>query len=156
MTGVGTVVIVRPGRGTHYRIGPDHFRTKGGPRERTDAFAVIESEGRAGVPGPPPHVHRGFEEAWYILEGRVRFTTGRRTTSATPGTYLLVPRGVAHTFEVEGRSRARWLGIFSPARYVGLVQELGDVLPAHGPPDPARIRRLFAKYDSALVGATHE
>ena len=151
MTAVGRVLTFGPGDGPEFPIGPDRFRTKRSPRQRPGAFSVIVYEGAAGVPGPPPHVHRSFEEAWYILEGKVRFTSAGRSVTATPGMYLFVPRGVAHTFAVQGRKAARWLGILSPGRYVGLLEELGHVIPAEGPPDLAGIRRLFSRYDTELL-----
>lgn len=144
-------MIVPPGGGTEFRIAADRFRRKGSSSERTAAFSVIEYEGAPGGMGPPLHVHRTFEEAWYILEGEVEFTAAGKVTRAVPGHYLLVPRGVAHTFRVAGPGPARWVGIFSPGRYVGMVEELGAVIPAHGPPDPQRMQRLFAKWGSAIV-----
>ena len=151
MTIRGRAFVLGPGGGTEHRIAEDRFLTKGRPSERVEPFCVIEYEGAPGVPGPPIHIHRSFDEAWYILDGKVRFTAGGKTVEAVPGTYLLVPRGVPHGFEVAGRKPARWIGIFSPGRYVGLVEELGAVIPEAGPPDLRAIARLFAKYDSEIV-----
>ena len=150
MTAIGKVFRLGPGEGTEFRIGADRFRTKGRAPERSDAFAVVEYEGAPGFPGPPPHRHRSFEEAWFVLDGEVTFLSGDASLPARAGSYLFVPRGVPHTFRVEGRRPARWLGIFSPGRYVGLVEELGSALPADGPPDEAALRRVFEKYDTEL------
>ena len=151
MTGSGTVVVYGPGKGEEFRVAADRFLRKGDSAHRSEAFSVIEYEGAAGFPGPPPHVHRSFEEAWFILEGKVAFTADSQTISAERGTFLFVPRGVAHTFRVLGERRARWLGIFSPGRYVGLVEELGPLMPLNGPPNLAAVARLFAKYDTEMV-----
>jgi quercetin dioxygenase-like cupin family protein len=142
-----------PGEGRESRIGEDRFVTKGSASQRSESFSIIEYEGAAGVPGPPPHLHRTFEEAWYILEGEVILTADGRAIHATPGTYLFVPRGIAHSFQVTGSQPARWLGIFSPGRFVGLVEELGALIPANGPPNMAELARLFAKYDSEILPA---
>jgi len=96
-------------------------------------------------------MHRTFEEAWFILEGEVAFTADGGTIAAKRGTFLYVPRGVPHTFHVVGERPARWLGIFSPGRYVGLIEELGPLMPANGLPDMAAVTRLFARYDSEIV-----
>lgn len=151
MTGIGRPVIVPPGGGTEFRIAGDRFRRKGEARERTAAFSVIEYEGAPGGIGPPLHVHRSFEEAWFLLDGEVEFTAAGTVTRATAGTYLLLPRGVPHSFRVAGRKPARWLGVFSPGRYVGLVEEIGALIPAVGPPDARAMRRLFAKWGSEIV-----
>ena len=81
----------------------------------------------------------------------MKFTSGKDEIRATPGTYLFVPRGVPHTFEVVGTVPARWVGIFSPGKFVRLVEELGPLVPVHAPPSPTRVAQLFAKYDTDLV-----
>ena len=151
MTARGKVVVYASGEGEEFRVGADRFLRKGDSAHRSEAFSVIEYEGAAGIPGPPPHVHRSFEEAWFILEGEVAFTAEGRTIAAERGTFLFVPRGVAHTFRVVRERPARWLGIFSPGRFVGLVEELGPLMPLNGPPDMAAVGRLFAKYDTEMV-----
>jgi len=151
MTGIGRARIVEAGAGPAFPIGADRFVRKTGAPRRSDPFAVIEYVGQHGIPGPPPHRHRSFEEAWFILDGEVEFTVGSRATRAGSGTYVGIPRGVPHTFRVVGERPARWLGLFAPGRYVRLLEELGRVLPAHGPPDPKRIVALFRRYDTELV-----
>jgi mannose-6-phosphate isomerase-like protein (cupin superfamily) len=151
MTAMGTPVSVGPRQGPSHRIGEDTFVVKGDSRSVDDAFSVIEYRGAPGVPGPPPHIHRGFVEAWYILEGEVSFIAGGRAIAAKPGAYLLVPRGVPHAFQVEGTTPAKWLGIFAPGHYVQLLEELGPLIPQRGPPDLTEVRSLFARYDTELV-----
>jgi quercetin dioxygenase-like cupin family protein len=152
MTTIGKVVALGPEQGTKFRIAEDRFRTMGRPAQRSEAFSVIEYEGAAGIPGPPPHIHHSFEEAWFILDGKVKFTADGRAIAAERGSYLFVPRGVVHSFQVVGKRPARWLGIFSPGRFVGLIEELGPLIPVRGPPNFAALARLFAKYDSGMVG----
>jgi hypothetical protein len=50
-------------------------------------------------------------------------------------------------------TNARWVGIFAPGRYQGLVAELGSILPPEGPPDPAKLAVVFSKWDTELVNA---
>ena len=150
MTLQGKVHVSLPGEGAAHHIGLDKFLTKGPARDGTESFSVVEYEGAAGQPGPPSHIHRTFDEAWYILEGNVAFRSNANVIEARRGTYLFVPRGVAHTFQVQGSTPARWIGIFSPGRFVGLVEELGALMPPSGPPNVAELNRLFAKYDTEL------
>jgi len=152
VTTSGTVVVFGAGEGTEFRIAADRFLRKGDATQRSEAFSVVEYEGAAGLPGPPLHVHRTFEEAWFILEGQVAFAANTRTIAADRGSFLYVPRGVTHTFRVVGERSARWLGIISPARYVSLLEELGPLMPARGPPDMVAVARLFDKYDTEIVG----
>ena len=65
---------------------------------------------------------------------------------------VLVPRDAPHTFRVAGGAPARWLGVFSPAGGLGLIEELGEILPADGPPDVEKVMALFARYQTEVVG----
>jgi hypothetical protein len=67
---------------------------------------------------------------------------------AGPGDFVLVPRGVVHTFENAGSSEARFLEVAAPGAFVGYFEELLAAVPADGgPPDPATMAALYEKYD---------
>lgn len=148
MTAIASKTVVAPGGGRQVRIGADLLTYKGASEQ--DLFSLVEYEAAAGVPGPPPHLHRSFEEAFYVLEGEVDFTMDGRTIRLTCGSFVAVPRGAVHTFATVG-GPARWVGIFAPGRYEKLVEELGALLPAEGPPDAAAIATLFQRYDTETV-----
>jgi quercetin dioxygenase-like cupin family protein len=152
MSAGGRVVIRAPGEGRDFTIARDRVVVKGVTAHDGDGFAVVEYEGAAGAPGPPLHIHRGFEECWYILDGEVDFSLGEEVHRVGAGAFVLVPRDAVHTFRVAGGAPARWLGIFSPANGLGLIEELGDILPADGPPDVERVMALFARYQTEIVG----
>jgi mannose-6-phosphate isomerase-like protein (cupin superfamily) len=149
MTTGADAIVLEPGGGRKFSIGADEVFLKGSTEHEGDGFSVVEYRG-AVQPGPPMHVHHSFEECWVILEGEVEFRVADRTTIGRAGSFLLVPRGVHHTFQV--RSPAKWVGIFSPARYVGLIEELGRLIPTDGPPDDDAILTLFKRYESEIVG----
>jgi mannose-6-phosphate isomerase-like protein (cupin superfamily) len=151
VSGYGHAVALGPGKGRRFTIGPDHVLVKGATQHAGEGFAVVEYHGASNNPGPPPHVHRTFEECWFILDGEVDFTMNGNVVRARAGSFFLVPRGTSHTFQVVGPSSARWVGIFSPARYMGLIEELGKLIPTDGPPDPAAVAALFARYDTDIV-----
>jgi len=138
-----------PGGGRRFSIGADEVLFKGATEHEGDGFSVVEYHG-AVQPGPPMHVHHTFEECWVILDGEVELRIADQTTVGRAGSFLLVPRGVHHTFQV--LSPARWIGIFSPARYVGLIEELGRLIPKDGPPDQDAVVALFKRYDTEIVG----
>ena len=89
--------------------------------------------------GPPPHVQTREEEGFYVLEGRVTFWIQGEREEADPGTFLHVPRGVAHNFRNESDREALMLIWFAPAgiermftkmaadpdRYVEIAEEHG-------------------------------
>jgi len=96
--------------------------------------------------GIPLHRHRTEDEAWYVLEGRLRFQLGTKEFDAGAGAGVLLPRGTAHTFWNPGPESARYLLIVGP-KTEGLLEAL------HGPtpPDPATLRALYASFDVELL-----
>jgi mannose-6-phosphate isomerase-like protein (cupin superfamily) len=59
------------------------------------AFSLTEFVGTAEGAWTVPHLHRGFEELFFVLDGEFTFTVGGEPVVAGPGTYVLV--GVAVT-----------------------------------------------------------
>jgi len=91
VTGDGHVV--RPGEGrcvdlgvVSMRVLADSEAVPGG------SFTLAEFSGAGAGPWTVPHVHRGFEESFFILDGSFSFTIGEEVHEATAGMYLLVPR----------------------------------------------------------------
>jgi quercetin dioxygenase-like cupin family protein len=58
------------------------------------------------------HVHTADDEAWHVLEGRLRFKFADREIDAVAGTTVFVPAGLAHTYEAIEPSR--YLIILTP------------------------------------------
>jgi mannose-6-phosphate isomerase-like protein (cupin superfamily) len=115
-------------------------------------MAVCEMSVPAGFPGPPAHVHHGFDEAIYVLDGELLVVTGRSDARPIPaGSLVLAPRGTRHTFRNPGDRPVRVLGIWSPGSALGFMEDVGAALPASGPPDPARIAEVYRRHNSEVV-----
>ena len=65
----------------------------------------------------PPHVHRDTDEWSYVLEGRVGARVGDDEFTAEPGSWILKPRGVMHTFWNAGPASARIIELLTPGRF---------------------------------------
>jgi quercetin dioxygenase-like cupin family protein len=65
--------------------------------------------------GPPPHIHRREDEAFYVLEGSLTFFTGGQRQVRGPGSFLSLPRGSEHSFKNETDQPARALLHVAPA-----------------------------------------
>jgi quercetin dioxygenase-like cupin family protein len=89
-----------------------------------------------GERGPDPHVHRRHVDAFYVLDGEMTYTFGRedRSVAAGPGTFVLIPPGVVHTFVNESDGEVRWLNFHAPD--AGFAQFLrdGSAWDSEGPP----------------------
>lgn len=92
----------------------------------------------------PLHVHHADDEAWYVLEGVLRFRLGDEVVEAGPRSAVLAPKGVAHAYGNARRGEAaRYLLMMTP-RILALVQALH----APGAGDYAEI---FRAHDSELL-----
>lgn len=71
------------------------------------AFSLMERELPPSGRKPPPHIHTSCEEAFYVLDGEVEFSLDSTSFLGRPGSFVLVPGGVAHTFGNAGTTPAR-------------------------------------------------
>ena len=73
--------------------------------------------------GPPPHNHP-WDEAYYVLEGEVRFTLGDQQTVAKRGDFVYVPAGTLHAFQGASATPARILFFDAPAHAGSFFREV--------------------------------
>jgi mannose-6-phosphate isomerase-like protein (cupin superfamily) len=93
----------------------------------------------------PLHVHHDDDEAWYVLDGALRFRLGDHTFEAGPGGAVMAPKGTPHSYGNARRGEpARYLLVMTP-RIRALVQALHE-------PGVADHAEIFRAYDSELLG----
>lgn len=93
------------------------------------------------------HTHRDVNELSYVLEGEIGARIGDQELHAGPGTLVLKPKGIPHTFWNAGSSPARLLELIWPAGFERYFEELDQLLSStDGQPDPAQIVQLADKY----------
>jgi mannose-6-phosphate isomerase-like protein (cupin superfamily) len=125
--------------------------------ERTGgAYGLVEAIGPAGS-SPPLHIHHREDEAFWLLEGELTVRCGEQTFTARPGSFTFLPRGVPHSFVVEGDAPARLLSLSSPGGFEGYFAEAGrpaehDGLPPFEPADVGLLRRVGERYGLEIVG----
>ena len=117
-----------------------------------DLLEATFHEGHA----PPLHIHHAEDEAFYVLEGRIRFRRGDTEFVAGAGDFVWNPRGVPHAFKVED-GPARALVLTTPSGFVQFVAEVGEPAQAPRLPDDHRydtdkLMALADKYGLEVVG----
>lgn len=112
------------------------------------AYELFEARTARGA-GPPLHVHRAREEAFYVVSGRFRIVCGDHETEAGPGGFVIVPRGTPHRFEALA-DEGRLVFVVSPPGLEGFFRD-GAKMRAAGRPDLDVRRELAQRYDSHLV-----
>ncbi len=145
-------LVVPPGEGKSVWLGGLGVDFKIWGEQTGRLFAVVE---HPMVPGRlvPPHVHVDEDEYSYVLQGRFGARVGEVDLLAGPGTYLLKPRNIPHTFWNPGPEPARMIETIAPAGFERFFDELADVFAAAGagPPDQERMGELAARYHLSFV-----
>lgn len=118
-------------------------------------YGVIETELDAHR-GTPFHRHTAEDEAFYVLDGELElFLEGGQKLSGNAGSYIHIPRGMAHGFRT--RCRTRLLVLSDATGFVDFTREYGvpaprAELPPPTQPDFPRLEALAAKYHIELLG----
>ena len=113
------------------------------------AIALTEFAGTGEGAWTVPHLHRGFEESFFILDGLFTFTVGEEAIAASPGMYILVPRSTEHKISTAAGG-GRFLTLMVPGGLEEMFFELGR-LPPNVIRDPATRAAISARYDSIPV-----
>ncbi len=91
-------VVITPEEGKSVSLGALGVIHKISGRDTGGSFSVVEHPMEPGTLGALPHTHTNEDEYSFVLEGEVGVLIGDDEYRATPGTYILKPRGVPHTF----------------------------------------------------------
>jgi quercetin dioxygenase-like cupin family protein len=126
----------RPGAGSSRAYLGHLFSFLAESRQTDGGLAVMEVTVRKGLE-PPPHTHSREDETYYVLDGRWSFDVGGEPFAAEPGSLVFMPRGVPHSFSIDGDG-ARALVILTPGGLEDAFRELSEpTAQAHGlPPRP--------------------
>lgn len=73
--------------------------------------------------GPPPHEHP-WDEAYFVISGRVRFVIGDAVRVFEAGDFVYAPGGVVHGFKGVEETPARVLVFDAPATAEGFFRDL--------------------------------
>jgi mannose-6-phosphate isomerase-like protein (cupin superfamily) len=143
----GHAYTVAPGEGRTADVGIAQMRVLAAGEATTNrAFTLAEFTGGEG-PWTVPHLHRGMEESFFVLDGEFTVPVGEETIPAGPGSYVLVPRGTRHTISA-GAGGGRLLVLMVPGNdWHEMFFELAN-LPPDSITDPTVRAAISAKYDS--------
>jgi len=143
-------ILLGPGAGVTVENplgGPLTFKACGD--ETGGRMLAFESTAAPGE-GPPLHVHANEDEVVYALEGAFRFQLDGEVMDAPMGSFMFIPRGVAHTWQNVGDEPARLLVVFAPAGmeafFVRFSEHVGEGEPAEA------FRRFGGEAGMGVVG----
>ena len=119
-----------------------------------DGISVLEHRMPYGS-SAPLHLHRTEDELFQILEGEYRVKVQDQERRVGPGTILLAPKGVPHTYRVESRQGGRCLTMTVRGDFERFVRAISR--PAERPelPKPAGLPSAHAMQALRATAARH-
>ena len=139
------VSIVSPDGGELIELGPATIRILEDGATTAHRLGIGEITLAPHSDGPPQHRHAEHDEGFYVVSGTVRFTVGHTVHDAPPGTLVMVPPGVPHTFANLGDHPVVMVNTFTPDLYVQYFRDLRDTM-ATGESMPQAAAEMMARY----------
>ena len=126
-------------------------------KETDGTLSLVEIASPPNSPAVPPHSHREMDELFYVVEGEYEFTLAGRISRAPAGTFVHVPKGVAHSFRNAGATRAHLVDYHLPGGFEQFFEDAGveasdDVTPPTlPPPDFEKLAALLDRHGMNLA-----
>lgn len=147
MGGAGRGGIIGAAEGHLIELPGWRMRIKVRASDTGGSLTLIEGQMAAGLPGAPEHVHAGHDEAFFVIDGSLRFRIGDGYREAVAGETVFASRGLAHGFSNPGGTDARYLVALTPSGYEFYFERLAAMIREHGSmPDRETLTRLLAEH----------
>lgn len=130
--------MLRPGEGV---IGFD-ASVKAGKSSTGGAFTFIESLTGGGAPW---HVHSREDEYLYVVSGELKVWCGKEVFEVGPASFVFLPRGVAHAWDVVSQEKATVLMMTVPGMLEEFLREF------HATAEKQARDQIAAKYGIRFV-----
>jgi len=122
---MGDPLVIRPGDGTTFQLGGISARTIVDTTKTNGALAIVEAPIAPKTLAGPLHTHHNEDALWYVLEGEFAAQVGDRDFHEGPGTVVMAPRGIPHTYWNPGAEPARYLEMAWPAGLERFLEQMG-------------------------------
>lgn len=144
----GTRYLVVPGAGERIWDGPIDTTVMVPSHSTGGALSITEM---AVAPGfmVPPHTHRDTDEWSYVLLGRIGARIGDDEFTAEPGSWILKPRGIMHTFWNACPEPARIIELLTPGHFEHMFRRMAD-LAARDEMSDERLDALAVEYATTI------
>jgi quercetin dioxygenase-like cupin family protein len=145
-------VLAHRGEGPAFSYAGQPMHILAGHGGQPPGFAAMELTVPPHFAGPLPHAHDEFDEAVYVLSGRLLVVGEDAPQEAAPGSMFVASRGNRHGFSNPFGEEARVLGLWAPPEpALAFMREIGAALTPDTPPDPDRMREIYARHASRLL-----
>ena len=113
-------LLTHQGEGPAFSYAGQPMHILAGHGGRPAGFAAMEITVPGRFAGPIPHAHDEFDEAIYVLSGRLLVVGDGEPQEAALGSMFVAPRGHRHGFSNPSDEQARVLGLWAPPDGPGL------------------------------------
>jgi mannose-6-phosphate isomerase-like protein (cupin superfamily) len=139
-----------PGAGERHVLGASEVVIKVGGAETAGSFFLSETVIAPGFPGPPLHRHEKLHDMFYVLDGVLSMHVDGEELQVSPGAFVCVPPGAAHTFSNPGDDPVRFLNFNTPAGWEDYMRALGAA-GRSGPLSSEAIGAIASRFDFRLA-----
>ena len=147
--------VVHPGEGVTFDMGTFQAVVLASGDRTQDLFSLLRTQNEPPGFGPPLHIHHDAAEAFYVLKGAYRMFVPSGEYECGPGSFVYVPRGVAHTFQVVSEGPGEKLNLFAPSAMVSFFSALADAEGA-GEVTPDMLDQIALASHMEVVGPVPE
>jgi quercetin dioxygenase-like cupin family protein len=145
-------LLTHRGQGASFLYAGQPTHILAGPGAQPPGFAAMEMSVPARFRGPIPHAHDEFDEALYVLTGRLLVGGEGEPEEARPGSMFVAPRGQRHAFSNPFDEPALVLGLWGPPEpALAFMRDIGAALRPDTPPDPDQMRDIYERHASRLL-----
>lgn len=95
------------------------------PFKTTGDYNLVMGVTPSGMQGPPPHIHRKYNEVFFVMEGEMEFTLDGNSKTVGKGEMVDIPSGCLHTFFNRSKTSCIWLNIHSPKGFQAFFDTFG-------------------------------
>ncbi len=141
-------LILTSGEGRQLNVGTSKLLVKLSSRATANALSVTEYELSPNFPGPPPHKHRVFEHAWYVLAGDLTVQIGEEISVVSKGGFIFIPKREVHAFANLSQAVVKVLVIDTPGGFEHYYDDLQTAFGNGQAIDQQVIKDIQLKYDT--------
>ena len=109
-------IVLTPGAGRAYPMGPVHAVFKADGDETRGRYSISEWWLEPYTRGPGAHVH-DEDDVFFVIEGTMSFFVGGEWIDAPTGSLVIAPGGTPHDFENRTAKRAGALNVSVPGDF---------------------------------------
>ena len=145
-------LLTHRGEGVSFPYAGRPMHILAGQAAQPSGFAAMEISVPARFGGPIPHAHDEFDEAIYVLTGRLLVGGDDELEEARSGSMFVAPRGQRHAFSNPFGEPALVLGLWGPPEpALAFMRDVGAALRPDAPPDPDQMRDIYEHHASRLL-----